>query len=101
MIRRYIEEHYDSITSIEEVAERFYYSREYISRLFRRYYNLSPGEYLERCRIREARLRIGNGERIADVCFGVGYRSMSAFSAAFRRVTGKQPSAFRGGSGDT
>lgn len=95
VIRRYIEEHYDTITSVEEVAERFYYSREYVSRLFRRYYNLSPGEYVERCRIREARIRIAGGERIADVCYGVGYRSMSAFSAAFRRVTGKTPSSFR------
>lgn len=97
LIRRYIEENFDSITSVEEVAEHFYYSREYVSRLFRRYYNLSPGEYVERCRIRAAQLRIASGERIADVCFGVGYRSLSAFSAAFRRVTGKSPSAFRMG----
>ena len=100
VIRRYIEEHYDTILSVEEIAEHFYYSREYVSRLFRRYYNLSPAEYVERCRIREARMRIAAGERILDVCYGVGYRSMSAFSAAFRRVTGRAPSAFRRGKGD-
>lgn len=94
-IRRYIESEYASIVSIEALAEHFYYSREYVTRLFRRYYNLSPGEYLEQCRIRAAEERILAGNRIADVCFAVGYRSMSAFSAAFRRVTGQAPSEAR------
>ena len=94
-IRRYIESEYASIVSIEALAEHFYYSREYVTRLFRRYYNLSPGEYLERCRIRAAEERILAGDRIADVSFAVGYRSMSAFSAAFRRVTGQSPSEIR------
>lgn len=95
-IRRYIEASYATIPSVEALAAHFYYSREYLSRLFRRYYNLSPGDYIEQCRIRAAEERIASGERIADVCYGVGYRSMSAFSAAFRRVTGKPPSALRG-----
>lgn len=94
-IRRYIEENYQTLTTVEAVAARFYYTREYVSRLFRRYYNLSPGDYIEQCRIREAEKRIAAGEKIADVCFAVGYRSISAFSSAFRRVTGKPPSAFR------
>ena len=94
-IRRYIEEQYASILSVESLAAQFYYSREYVTRLFRSYYNLSPGDYLEQCRIRAAIGRIADGERIADVCFGVGYRSMSAFSAAFHRVTGESPSAYR------
>ena len=99
-IRGYIEEHYSTISSVEEVATQFYYSREYVSRLFRRYYNVSPGEYIERCRVREAERRIAAGERITEVCYAVGYRSMSAFSAAVRRVTGKAPSAFRGDRGN-
>lgn len=94
-IRRYIETNYASVPSVEALAAQFYYSREYVTRLFRRYYNLSPGEYLEQCRIRAAERRIADGEKIADVCFGVGYRSISAFSAAFRRVTGRAPSSFR------
>ena len=58
---------------------------------------VKPGvrEYLEQCRIRAAEERILAGDRIADVSFAVGYRSMSAFSAAFRRVTGQTPSETR------
>ncbi len=94
-MRRYVEENYASIRSVEALAEHFYYTREYVTRIFRRYYNLSPGDYIEQCRIREAEIRIADGERVADACFAVGYRSISAFSSAFRRVTGKPPSAFR------
>ncbi|MBO5270455.1 MAG: helix-turn-helix transcriptional regulator [Clostridia bacterium] len=94
-IRHYIETSYASIESVGAIAERFYYSREYVTRLFRKYYNLGVGQYLEQCRIREAEVRILRGERVADVCFAVGYRSISAFSAAFRRVTGRSPTGVR------
>ena len=94
-IRRYIERNYAAVSSIDALACAFYYSREHLSRVFRKYYNISPHDYLERCRIREAMRRLRAGERVADVCYGVGYRSMSVFLAAFRRITGCTPSAFR------
>jgi AraC-like DNA-binding protein len=99
-IRRYIESNYASVTSIDSLAREFYYSREHLSRVFRKYYNIAPHEYIEQCRIREAMRRIRAGERVADVCYLVGYRSMSVFLAAFRRFTGVTPSVFRHREGD-
>ena len=94
-LRSFLDENYANIESIEDVAAGFYYSREYVTRLFTKYFNLAPWKYVEQLRIREACARIANGEKITAVCYAVGYHSMSAFSAAFHRVMGASPSEYR------
>ncbi|MBO5939392.1 MAG: AraC family transcriptional regulator [Clostridia bacterium] len=94
-LRNYLDENYNIISSVEEVAAHFYYSREYASRLFAKYFNLSPWKYVEQLRIRDACARIDRGEKITEVCYSVGYRSMSAFSASFRRLMGASPTEYR------
>lgn len=94
-IRRYIEKNFASIASVDALAADFYYSREHLARLFRKYYNITPHDYIEQCRIREALRLLRAGERVVDVCYLVGYRSMSVFLAAFRRRVGSTPSAVR------
>lgn len=94
-LRDFLNESYATIGSVDEVAARFYYSREYVTRLFRRYFNLSPWKYVEQLRVREACARLNAGEKVTEVCYAVGYHSMSAFSAAFHRVMGVSPTQYR------
>ncbi len=94
-LRNFLDEHYASVSSVEEIATRFYYSREYVTRIFAQYFNLSPWKYVEQLRIRDACRRIDAGEKITAVCYAVGYHSMSAFSAAFRRVMGASPTEYK------
>ena len=94
-LRDFLDASYATIGSIDEVAAEFYYSREYVTRLFRRYFNLSPWKYVEQLRIREACTRLAAGEKVTEVCYAVGYHSMSAFSAAFHRVMGVSPTQYR------
>ena len=94
-LRDFLDENYASLSSVEEVAAHFYYSREYATRIFTKYFNLSPWKYVEQLRIRDACQRIDHGERITEVCYAVGYRSMSAFSAAFHRLMGASPTEYR------
>lgn len=94
-LRNFLDGNYTTVSSVEEIAARFYYSREYVTRIFGQYFNLSPWKYVEQLRIREACRRIDAGEKITAVCYAVGYHSMSAFSAAFRRVMGTSPTEYR------
>ena len=91
-IKRYIEEHYTSIHSVNEISKSFFYSREHISRLFKQYFNMSVAEYLTRYRVARSMEMLERGESVTDTCFASGFGSMSAFSASFRRVTGCLPS---------
>ncbi len=54
----------------------------------------TPGEYLTRWRMLLAADRLAHGGTIAAVAALVGYRSESAFGAAFRRVMGRSPGRF-------
>ena len=94
-LRNFLDENYTTLSSVEEIAARFYYSREYVTRIFGQYFNLSPWKYVEQLRIKEACRRIDAGEKITSVCYAVGYHSMSAFSAAFRRIMGASPTEYR------
>lgn len=94
-LRNFLDENYTTLSSVEEIAARFFYSREYVTRIFGQYFNLSPWKYIEQLRIKEACRRIDEGEKVTAVCYEVGYHSMSAFSAAFRRMVGASPTEYR------
>ena len=73
-------------------------SRSTFAERFTTIVGLPPMDYLLRLRIALAKdaLRFG-GARLADVASSSGYRSVSAFSTAFRRVVGCSPAKFAAG----
>ena len=65
-------------------------------RRFRESCGLAPGEWLHRERLYRAReLLESSDEALGDIAGRCGYRSVETFRAAFRRVVGTSPSAYR------
>jgi len=65
--------------------------------LFTRQVGLGPSQYLQRLRLRRARLLIeGTFLSVKEVMALVGYNDPSHFSRDFRRFHGVSPSALRG-----
>lgn len=93
-VKNYIDENYDTIGTVSEVAEHFFYSREYLSRLFRRYCNTTVAEYLTRYRLRKSLPLLQEGRSVSETCFAVGFGSMSPFIAAFKKYMGLLPSEY-------
>jgi len=94
-IKTYIDQNYQTITSTAEVASHFFYSREYVSRIFKQYFNTNLSEYITRKKIENAKQALENGQSVTQAFSVSGYRSMSAFIAAFRSITSMSPSDFR------
>lgn len=94
-LQQYLDTHYSEINSVSEVAEHFFYSREYVSRLFKRYYDTTILDYIHKLRISKSRALIAEGMPIIDVCYAVGFSSLSTFIRAFRRVTNMTSSEYR------
>lgn len=94
-IKQYVDSDYASIRTVQEIADRFFYSREYLSRLFRAHYNVTVADYLRSRRILAARPLIAQGLSPAEVCFQVGFGSLSAFNHAFKEETGMTPGEYR------
>ncbi len=66
-----------------------------LARRFHGETGLSFGAWRQQARVLEAMGRLGSGAPVTQVALDLGYESVSAFSAMFRRAAGASPSHFR------
>jgi len=86
----------DGDLSIEALAGRAGLSPRQFSRRFKAAFGTSPGDYVERLRLDEARRRLPTGgQTMESIAASVGYASDDAFRRAFERHFGVAPSAYR------
>ncbi len=82
--------------SIEELAEQVKLNRTTLQKVFKQMYGMTIFEYKTQIRIQEARNLILKDEHsITEIAGMCGYSNASKFSAAFKRVTGMNPSEYR------
>ncbi len=82
--------------SVTELASDCGMSETYFRRLFRELYGLSPKQYIQEARFRQARaLLSGSGASIAYVAEASGFPNLYHFSRAFRAHEGMSPSEYR------
>ena len=79
-----------------QFADRYFFSHEYLSRLFKSTYHLGISEYLTSVRMeRAASLLKDPAIRITEIASRVGYPDNTYFSKAFRNYFGVSPSEYR------
>src|SRR5262245_38544735 len=83
--------------SLGEWAATVHASERTVGRLFQREIGLSFAAWRQQARVLEAMGRLGSGAPVTQVAIDLGYDSVSAFSAMFRRAAGTSPSAYRPG----
>ncbi|MBE6666951.1 MAG: AraC family transcriptional regulator [Ruminococcaceae bacterium] len=94
-IKYYVDENYSQISSVTDIAEHFFYSREYISRLFRKYFDTTISDYIMQRRIAKSQELILKDLPLIDIAYQIGFGSLSTFIRSFRSVTGVTPSEYR------
>lgn len=94
-IQNYIDEHFIDINSTADVAMQTFYTREHISRLFKKYKKITVTEYIIQRRINYSCHLMKTDMTLADICFQAGFGSVPAFIRAFKRVMGTTPSQYR------
>ena len=81
---------------LEELAGNLHRDPAHLSRKFRRVCGCGFKEYLQHCRMEEARRLLANTDRlVADVAESVGYRDRKFFNRLFLAQTGTTPSEYR------
>ncbi|MFF2889423.1 response regulator [Paenibacillus sp. NPDC057967] len=92
----YLNEHYREEISLQDLAARFYLSREYIARKFKQAYGVTIMDYLSRIRIDRAKLLLHNPHlRVALVAEMVGYPDEKYFRRVFKKIEGVSPGEYR------
>jgi len=90
--RRFIEENYLSVTSLQNVAEACHLDLAYLCRLFQRFGRESPAQYLQHLRMNRAVDLLQNSDRLVkEVAEELGFSDPYNFSRAFKRVFGVSP----------
>lgn len=93
---RYLQDHYRSRVTVEELAAFCHVSRGYFCRIFRKYTAESPGRYLTRLRLAEAAGLLGSTDRkVLNVALDCGFGSQSYFIRVFEKNMGVSPSEYR------
>ena len=95
-IYEFINLHYREEIGVSSLAERFYMDKNTLTRQFKRIIGLTPGEYIRKKRLENARSLILNGAGAQDAGYRSGFSDYSAFYRAFRQEYGVTPGALAG-----
>ncbi len=83
---------------LAELANGTGWHPHYAAGQFKRWIGVSPGEFLLQQRVAHAKHLLATGDgRVIDVAEECGFASQSSFYAAFTRLVGTSPAAFRRG----
>lgn len=81
---------------IEKMYEISGKSREHVSRSMKKYYGISPLEYINELRVSYgANLLLSSNLSITEICYECGFQNLSWFYAAFKRKYLKTPYKYR------
>ena len=85
----YIRDHYQEKIYIRDLASLIGLNEQYFCRFFKKAIGMSPIEYLNEYRIRQAvRLLKDSSLPVTEICLDCGYNNMGNFLREFRKYTG-------------
>ena len=93
--RNYIDNHFEEDLNLDLLSHIHMTSKYHLLRLFKRYYGLTPRQYLIEKRIEKSKEYLKNGMTVTKTCFAVGFESPGSFSTLFKNKIGVTPSEFQ------
>jgi AraC family transcriptional regulator len=95
-VAQYIEEHLANEISLLSLAQLVQLSPFHFSRAFKQSFGMPPHRYLTWQRIERAKALLGERKlSVTEIGLDVGFSETSSFTAAFRKLTGETPTAYR------
>ena len=91
-ILRYLADHYMDDVTLDKVCEKFFISKYFLCRQFKKYTKSTVVEYLNSIRILNAqRLFMESNMNLSNIASAVGFNSLGNFERTFKRITGTTP----------
>ncbi|ASS49482.1 MAG: AraC family transcriptional regulator [Candidatus Fluviicola riflensis] len=90
----YIDKYYSEKIDLDNISDEAHFSKFHFIRLFKSIYGKTPHQYLTKVRIEKAQQLLQQEKSVGEVCFLVGYDSLSTFSGLFSKEVGKSPTLY-------
>ena len=90
---RYLNENISRDVSLDTLARRFFVSKYYLCRAFKKHNGVSVHGYINHKRVMYAKQLIEQGETASGAAYKVGFGDYSAFYRAYVKIIGKAPTA--------
>ncbi|WP_163101967.1 response regulator transcription factor [Peribacillus alkalitolerans] len=95
-IEEYLKLHYQQDINLQDIADRFFLNKEYISRKFKQAFNETLTDYLTNIRIEKAKELLQNPNlKIYEIAYQIGYQNEKYFSKVFKKLMGITPNEYR------
>lgn len=91
----YVHENYDREPDVNVIAGKVHLSTAAFCRYFKRQTNMTFTDFVNQYRVSYAKNLLLQGKSANEVCWEVGFESVSYFNRLFKRVVGETPAAFR------
>jgi AraC-like DNA-binding protein len=91
----FIDRHFANNINLNDIAGEAFFSKFHFTRLFKTIYGKTPHQYLTVVRIEKAKELLQTEISVTEVCFSVGFESVSSFKGLFKRYTTLTPSLYQ------
>ncbi len=96
---KYIDTYYYEKIDLEVLSRKFFFSKEYISKQFKKNIGENFVEYFTRVRLEKAKALLNNSElKIQNISDMTGFSDLSYFSKVFKKQFGVSPAEYRSAS---
>lgn len=95
-VKKYIDLNYREPVNLDGLAQMSHLNKYYLSHIFKEQTGLSPIEYLNKTRIKNAKILLkSTNYSISEISTFTGFSSQSYFSQRFKKITSLSPRQYR------
>ena len=91
----FIDTNYSNNITLDHICKAGYISKYHLIRSFKKFYGMTPVQYLTSIRITRAKELLKNDNSVFEVCISVGFESSTTFAKLFKKTVGLSPNNFK------
>ena len=93
----FIEEHYRMPLNLDQISDEASFSKFHFIRLFKslKAYGKTPHQFLTSYRLEKAKALLQTDMSVSNVCFAVGFESITTFTSLFKHYVAQTPAFYQ------